>query len=80
MDPLTMAVVTVVVASVRGGARVAGAYAEARTVRARLELVRAAAVLPPGTEISGTGRGGTWTIKVPAATATPTGGEDRQHV
>ncbi|WP_218578818.1 hypothetical protein [Phytohabitans houttuyneae] len=57
-----------------GAARLATAHAETKTLRARAELARAVATLAPGTEISGTGRGGIhWHIRVPAAPAITAG-------
>ncbi|MEN3308923.1 MAG: sigma factor [Micromonosporaceae bacterium] len=69
MDPLTLVIVT---ASAQIAARYTGAHAEAEVLRARTELARAAADLPPGTVITGTGRGGErWTIHIPAAETLP---------
>jgi len=67
IDPLTAAVV----GAGYGAVRLATAHAETKTLLARADLARAVAALAPGTEISGTGRGGThWHIRVPAASVT----------
>ncbi|MEV6495688.1 hypothetical protein AB0M20_44790 [Actinoplanes sp. NPDC051633] len=66
MDPLTIAAV---VAGVTAAGRAAVAYAETRRLRARADLVRAVADLAPGTEITGSGRGGAWSVRTPGAPA-----------
>ncbi|SCL27923.1 hypothetical protein GA0074692_2440 [Micromonospora pallida] len=64
IDPWT---VTGLAAAVPAAARLAGAAADAWTVRARIRLVKAAAELPPGSEVGGSGRGGTWYVRVAGA-------------
>lgn len=55
--------------------RLINAYAEAATLRARADMVRAGAALRPGTEISGQGRDGSqWTISVPVGALPPAAG------
>jgi len=62
IDPLS-----VVIAAVVGNVlRLVQARAEADMLRARAELAQAASQLLPGTEISGTGWGGQWLLRVPA--------------
>jgi hypothetical protein len=63
IDPLTAATIG---AGVHGMVRMVNAHADATRLRARAELAWAVAQLPPGTEISGTGRdGGRWVVRVP---------------
>jgi hypothetical protein len=64
MDPVTL---TLVGTAVHVAGRIAVAHAETRRVRARVELARVVADLSPGMEITGTGRGGNWSIRVLAA-------------
>jgi RNA polymerase sigma factor (sigma-70 family) len=69
IDPFTVAAIG---AGVHGVGRLANARAEVTVLRAQAELARAVAVLPPGTEISGTGRNGSrWVVRVPAASPRP---------
>ncbi|SNY67398.1 hypothetical protein [Paractinoplanes atraurantiacus] len=57
--------------------RLAAAHAEATVLRARAEVVRAGAGLPPGTEISGNGKDDArWRISIPAGDL-PGTGDDR---
>jgi hypothetical protein len=67
MDPLTTVLVGAAAAT---AGRVAVTHAETRRLRARAELARAVAALPPGTEITSTTPDGSrWDIRVPAAPA-----------
>jgi hypothetical protein len=65
MDPLTVAVIA---AGVHAAIPLAKAHAETRTLRARIELARTVAELPPSTEISG-GSHSVWLIRIPALLA-----------
>jgi hypothetical protein len=65
VDPLTLGLAG---ATVGAGLRLADATAEWLTLRARTGLVRAAAQLPPGTQVAGVRRDGTrWIVRVPPA-------------
>jgi hypothetical protein len=69
IDPLTVALLGT---GVHGVVRLCTLRAEARVVQARVELVRAAAELPPGAELNGVGLGGRWLVRIqpgPAAVA-----------
>jgi hypothetical protein len=56
-DPVLIAVV---VSSVHAASRVLDALAQQIILRARRDLIRATAALPPGAEFREQGRAGTW--------------------
>ena len=56
-DPVLIAVI---ISCVHAASRVLDALAQRIILRARRDLVRAAAGLPPGTEVREQGRAGTW--------------------
>jgi len=59
-DPVLIAVV---ISCAHAASRVLDALAQRIILRARLDLVQAAAVLPPGTEVREQDRAGTWQVQ-----------------
>jgi hypothetical protein len=69
MEDMMVDPVTLVAAGTAAGAtlRLADAAAEWLTLRGRTRLVRAAAGVPPGTQVGGVRRDGSgWMVRVPA--------------
>lgn len=59
-DPV---LITAVISCAAAASRVADALAQRIALRARRDLVQAAAALPPGTEVREQDRGGTWQVR-----------------
>jgi hypothetical protein len=75
IDPLTLAAIG---AGMRSLVQLSSARAEARVLRARADLARAAAGLSPGTEIGATDRhGNTWVVRARSVPQLP-GADDEQ--